>query len=126
MRPPEPSRSSLAFVSLLLVLLGITDLEARPRGEHVVKEKTGQRYYLRACSACHGAGKLGGNMATRAEWKALLADHGKELIGLHEGEENTTELLRYLRSPRFEKEHDRLLKFLQEFANDSESIPTCY
>ncbi len=126
MRLPDPARPTLVLSALLLILLGLGNLEARPRGKHVVKEKIGQRYYLRACSACHGAGKLGGNMATQSEWKELLAHHGKELIELHEGEENTTAVIDYLKSPQFENEHDRLLKFLQEFANDSESIPTCY
>ena len=115
----------LIVVSLALLLAGGI-AEARPRGKHVVKEKVGQQYYLKACSSCHGAGKLGGNMATQAEWKVLLDHHAKELIELHEGEENTTGVIDYLKSPRFEKEHDHLLKFLQEFANDSESIPTCY
>lgn len=110
----------------MALLLGIGVLEARERGQHVVKEKIGQQYYLKACSSCHGAGKLGGNMATQSEWKELLDHHARELIELHEGEANTSGVIRYLKSPRFEQEHDRLLKFLQEFANDSESIPTCY
>ncbi len=115
------------FSTLLLgsLILG-GSAQARPRGQHVVKEKIGQKYYLRECSHCHGAGKLGGNMATQTEWKELLTHHAKELAELHQGEQNTTQVIKYLQSPRFEKEHDRLLKFLQEFANDSESIPTCY
>jgi len=114
------------FWSVLLGMFLTLSLQARPRGKHVVKEKTGQQYYLQACSSCHGSGKLGGNMATQEEWKELLSKHGKELIELHEGEENVSGVINYLKSSRFEKEHDRLLKFLQEFANDSESIPTCY
>ncbi len=112
--------------SLALLLAATLALPARPRGKHVVREQVGQRYYLRACGGCHGSGKIGGNMATQAEWKALLSDHAKELAELHEGEANVTGVMEYLRGPRFEKEHDPLLKFLQEFANDSESIPTCY
>jgi mono/diheme cytochrome c family protein len=112
--------------SLALLLAATLALPAKPRGKHVVREKVGQQYYLRACGGCHGPGKIGGNMATQAEWKALLSDHANELAELHEGEANVTGVLEYLRGPRFEKEHDRLLKFLQEFANDSESIPTCY
>ena len=114
------------ILTLILSLTLMLPLCAKPRGKHVVQEKVGQQYYLKACGGCHGPGKLGGNMATQAEWKALLADHAKELIELHEGEANVTALMRYLKGPRFEKEHDRLLRFLQEFANDSESIPTCY
>jgi hypothetical protein len=65
-------------------------------------------------------------MATQLEWKNLLAKHAKELIELHDDENNTAEVITYLKGDRFHKEHDHLLKFLQEFANDSESIPTCY
>jgi mono/diheme cytochrome c family protein len=113
-------------LTLTLTLILTLPLSAKPRGKHVVREKVGQQYYLKACGGCHGPGKIGGNMATQAEWKDLIADGAKELIELHEGERNVTALMEYLKSPKFQKEHDRLLKFLQEFANDSESIPTCY
>ncbi len=126
MRHDRRRISALLSALLLGSLILGGSAQARPRGQHVVKEKIGQKYYLRECSACHGAGKLGGNMATQAEWKELLSQHAKELIELHQGEQNTTRVIEYLKSPRFEQEHDRLLKFLQEFANDSESIPTCY
>ncbi len=121
-RPPL----TLFFAAGIFLILSIVSAQARPRGQHVVQEKLGQQYYLRACSSCHGAGKLGGNMATQSEWKYMLDRHGKALIELHEGEANTTQVIAYLKSPRFAREHDRLLKFLQEFANDSESIPTCF
>ena len=111
---------------LLIIALILAYAIAKPRGEHVVKEKEGQKYYLQACGKCHGAGKLGGNMATKKEWQMLLKDGAKELIELHKGEDNTTEVINYLKSEQFKKEHDALLRFLQEFANDSEAIPTCY
>jgi hypothetical protein len=56
----------------------------------------------------------------------LLSDHARELIELHEDENGTEGIIAYLRGGQFTKEHDHLLTFLQEFANDSESIPTCY
>ncbi|WP_456391897.1 c-type cytochrome [Nitratifractor sp.] len=118
--------AKLLFGAVLGLLLSLSVADARPRGRHVVQEKIGQYYYLRACGGCHGPGKIGGNMATGEEWKALLSEHARELIGLHEGEANVTALIDYLKGPRFEREHERLLRFLQEFANDSESIPTCY
>ena len=119
-------RSNIFKWTLILITLSALSLQARVRGKHVVKEKIGQHYYLKECFACHGSGKLGGNMATQDEWKRLLDHHAKELIELHKGEENTEGVIAYLKSDRFLKEHDRLLSFLQEFANDSESIPTCY
>lgn len=112
---------------MLITLLAIfATLYAKPRGKHVVKEKVGQQFYLKHCSACHGAGKLGGNMATKLEWKKLLENGAKELIELHTDEDNTTKVIEYLKSKQFKKEHDAILRFLQEFANDSEAIPTCY
>ncbi len=109
-----------------LIVLFTLNATAKSHAPHVTQEKIGQQYYLAACGSCHGAGKIGGNMATVAEWKALLADHGKELIELHTDENGTAGIIAYLKGKQFEKEHDRLLTFLQEFANDSESIPTCY
>jgi len=107
-------------------------ITAKARGKHVVKEKVGQQYYLKACAACHGAGKLGGNMATQREWRALLDANASELIYLHEDvtddpkNPHATAAISYLKSSRFVDEKRRLLKFLQEFASDSPDIPTCY
>ena len=110
----------------LIAVLIFSFCLAKPRGEHVVKEKEGQKYYLKRCGICHGSGKIGGNMATQKEWELLLSNGAKELIDLHIDEKNTTSLIKYLKSNQFKKEHDALLRFLQEFANDSEAIPTCY
>ena len=111
---------------LIPFLLFTPLLWGKSHAPHVTQEKVGQQYYLKACGSCHGAGKLGGNMATVLEWKGLLTNHAKELVELHEDENSTQGVITYLKSDRFAKEHDHLLKFLQEFANDSESIPTCY
>ena len=116
-------RNNYLLISFILLA---TFLWSKSHAPHVTKEKVGQEYYLKACAGCHGAGKLGGNMATVLEWKGLLANHGKELIELHQDENGTQGVINYLKSDNFIKEHDHLLKFLQEFANDSESIPTCY
>jgi|GEM_PF-2455491 len=119
-------RATRYLLPATLFLLTGGNAWAKSHAPHVTQEKIGQQYYLAACGSCHGSGKLGGNMATVTEWKALLADHGKELIELHTDENGTEGILAYLKGKQFEKEHDHLLKFLQEFANDSESIPTCY
>ncbi len=110
----------ISFVLLFPLLRG------KSHAPHVTQEKVGQQYYLKACGSCHGPGKLGGNMATVLEWKGLLANHAKALIELHEDENGTQKVIAYLKSDQFTREHDHLLTFLQEFANDSESIPTCY
>ena len=115
-----------AFIMFAFMTLTVTTATTKSHTQHVTQEKIGQTYYLKACANCHGAGKRGGNMATVLEWKGLLADHAKELIELHEDENNTTAIITYLKGDLFDKEHNRLLLFLQEFANDSESIPTCY
>ena len=110
---------------LFITLLTVT-IDAKPRGKHVVQEKEGQRYYLNACSKCHGSGNMGGNMATEQEWRDIFANGAKELIELHEGEDGAEGVIGYIKSDRFKEESPKLLKFLQEFANDSENIPTCY
>ena len=117
------AKSKYILISFLVI---VATLYAKPRGKHIVKEKIGQQHYLKQCSTCHGAGKLGGNMATKLEWKKLLDNGAKELIELHTDEDNTTKVIKYLKSKNFKKEYKTILKFLQEFANDSEAIPTCY
>ena len=119
---------------LLVILLPLltTTIQAKSRGKHIVREKVGQQYYLNACAKCHKEGKIGGNMATQREWKALLDNHASELIYLHEdvysdkAEKNAVPAINYLQSEQFTKEKRKLLKFLQEFASDSPDIPTCY
>ena len=117
---------------ILIMLLVVSMVQAKPRGVHVVHEKVGQGYYLNACNSCHGAGKIAGNMATQKEWKALLANKASELIYLHQDvytgkkDKDATKVIEYLKSKTFTKEHRKLLKFLQEFASDSADIPTCY
>ncbi len=126
-------QNRLVTTILISTLLMSISLDAKTkRGKHVVKEKQGQQYYLNACSKCHGAGKIGGNMATQREWKALLDANASELIYLHEdvnddpNNPNATEAIEYLKSKKFVDEKRKLLKFLQEFASDSPDIPTCY
>ena len=120
------------LIIALAIVSTITTLHAKPRGVHIVKEKIGQEYYLKACSSCHSEGKIGGNMATQKEWKALLGNRATELIYLHEDvysdkkKPNATKAIEYLQSDIFKKEHKALLRFLQEFASDSADIPTCY
>jgi len=123
-------RSSL--VISLMIIVSFSAIHAKPRGKHVTREKVGQQYYLKACGSCHGDGKIAGNMATQKEWKALLSSGAGELIYLHEDvysgkkDNNATVAITYLRSEQFKNEKSKLLKFLQEFASDSEDIPTCY
>lgn len=118
---------SLQFVTVccLCMLFGST-VFAKPRGVHATKELKGQEYYMKNCSACHGEGSRGGNMASIKEWAEIFKDNGKELYELHDGEDNIEKVLSYLKSDEFEKQTPKMLKFLQEFAYDSENIPTCY
>ncbi len=85
-------------------------------------EKKGQRYYLKRCSSCHGTGKMWGNVATQEEWKDFLKKNVAELKSFHK---KNPEVIGYLNSQNFRKERNRMIKFLQEFASDSESIPSC-
>ena len=116
----------------IILLIWAASLHAKERGIHKVKEKVGQEYYLAACSSCHGNGNIAGNMASHREWRALLGNKASELIYLHEDvytkqkDKDATVAIAYLKSEKFTKEKRKLLKSLQAFANDSESIPTCY
>ena len=111
-------------IIILILIFSFTNLNARYK-EHVTKQLKGQEYYLKACSACHGDGNRGGNLYSIIEWKYLFFDNGKDLIKLHIGEDGTKNIIKYLQSKKFQHEKKKLLKFLQEFAYDSDTIPTC-
>jgi len=85
-------------------------------------EKRGQKYYLKRCAFCHGTGKMWGNVATQSEWKEFLTKKVNELKSFHE---KNLKVREYLDSKDFKKERNRLMRFLQEFASDSETIPSC-
>ncbi len=86
------------------------------------KEKRGQKYYLKSCAQCHGSGKMWGNVATKKEWKEFFTKNTDELIGFHK---DSAEALKYFNSKEFKKQKSRIWRFLQEFASDSDSIPSC-
>ncbi len=109
---------------IFLFILSFTNLQASHK-QHITKEKKGQRYYMKECSACHGSGTRGGNLASQREWKDMFFDNAKDLKVLHKDEDDTKEVIDYLNSKNFKHERKRLLKFLQEFAWDSDDIPTC-
>ena len=109
---------------IFLLLFSFSSLYARHK-EHVTKQLKGQEYYLKACSSCHGDGNRGGNLYSISEWKYLFFDNGKDLKQLHIGEDGTNQIIQYLDSEDFKHEKKKMLKFLQEFAYDSDTIPSC-
>ncbi len=117
-------RNSLIFLILTLIFLNPL-YGAKIRGEYATKNLVGQEYYLKNCSACHGEGNRGGNMASIREWKMMFDNSADELIYLHEEDESSKELVKYLKGEVFKEQSKLMLEFLQEFAYDSEHIPTC-
>ena len=86
------------------------------------KNVAGQKYYLKYCSSCHGKGNRGGGLASSDEWRTYFSNGAKDMILFHEDE---PEVLKYLKSEKFKNHQQKMLKFLIEFANDSDSIPSC-
>ena len=82
----------------------------------------GQNYYLKNCSSCHGKGNRGGGLAASYEWEEYFANNAKDMKYFHEDEPIP---LKYLNSDKFKKQKKKILKFLIEFASDSQSIPSC-
>lgn len=115
-----------SLIVLVFSLLFLNPLfAAKQRGVHATKNLEGQNYYLKNCSSCHGEGSRGGNMASIREWKMMFENNADELIYLHEEDESTKKVIRYLKTEEFKKQSKLMLEFLQEFAYDSEYIPTC-
>ena len=121
-------KNSKNFITILCIMLLISasSLYAKKsRGAYATKNIIGQDYYLKACSSCHGEGNRAGNMASIREWKELFSKNAFELKDLHIDDEETVNVLKYFNSDDFQKQKNDLLDFLQEFAYDSENIPTC-
>lgn len=109
-------------ISILVLLIIFVDFAvAKKRGVYATKNIQGQNYYLNRCSKCHGDGNMGGNIASVTEWKMFFENDGKELLFYHDDKN----IKKYIKSEKFKKESKNMLKFLQEFAYDSEFIPTC-
>lgn len=117
--------STVFIFSITIGILNST-LQAAPRGAYATKNLIGQEYYLTRCSSCHGEGNRGGNMASIREWKNIFSQNGNILIDLHIDDLEAKEVVKYLNSSSFNNEAKLMLEFLQEFAYDSEHIPTCY
>lgn len=118
----------LKLLSVIMVTLFVTSSYSysdKIRGEYATKNMLGQEYYMQRCSSCHGDGARGGNMASIRDWKQIFTNNASELVELHTDDDSTVEILSYLKSDSFKKESVLMLKLLQEFAYDSENIPTC-
>lgn len=111
----------------IFVLISLTlNLSAdKVRGEYATKNLIGQDYYLVNCSSCHGEGSRGGNIASIREWKIFFEKDASELIYFHEEDDSTIKVMKYLKGNEFKEQSKLMLEFLQEFAYDSEHIPTC-
>lgn len=112
------------FLIILFSSIVTTQLYGKTK-THITKEKKGQKHYINNCSSCHGAGNIGGNMYSMDEWEILFKEDAKELINLHKEELNTEKIIKYFKSKKFKKQKGNMLKFLKEFAYDSDYIPTC-
>lgn len=120
------SKNKITLTCIVVLMLSFSNLNAaKKRGVYATKNIIGQSFYLKACSSCHGEGSRGGNMASIREWKEIFSKNAFELKDLHIGEEETLLVIEYLNSKEFEIQKKDLLDFLQEFAYDSENIPTC-
>lgn len=121
-------KNSLKIVLIIGILLSLTNANAarsKERGAYATKNFVGQEHYLNRCSSCHGEGNRGGNMASIREWAELFSKNAEELKDLHIDDEESIGIVKYFEGKEFKNENDIMLKFLQEFAYDSEHIPTC-
>lgn len=119
------SSKMLMFILTIFFIFNTNVSAAKKRGVHATINLIGQEYYMNRCSSCHGEGNRGGNMASIREWKSIFSKDAEELIYLHSDEDETIDIIKYMKSSDFKKESKLMLELLQEFAYDSENIPTC-
>lgn len=114
------------FLFLFIILISFTFLHAaKSRTTYATKNIIGQNDYLDKCSSCHGDASRGGNVSSIREWKIIFSNNAYELIEIHMYDEENKKILSYLNSNEFKKQSKLILELLQEFAYDSENIPTC-
>lgn len=82
----------------------------------------GQKYYLKYCSQCHGAGNRGGGLAKSYEWEEYFQNNAKLILFFHEEEPKALE---YLKTEKFQRQSKKMKNFLIEFSSDSPNIPSC-
>ena len=119
------NKNFIYTVFLIILFSFNANASKKERGAYATQNIKGQNYYLNRCSSCHGEGNRGGNMASIQEWKELFANNAEELKDLHSDDSESVDVLIYFKSDDFKKESEIMMKFLQEFAYDSENIPTC-
>ena len=102
---------------IIVLVLGASSVQAVD-----MKLQKGQRYYLQNCKECHGKGNRGGGLTSMEGWDNYFKNDGEKLIAFHP---DLPAVLAYLKGDKFKKHQKSLLPFLQEFANDSPSIPSC-
>ena len=110
---------------IIMFCLSLQVNAKKERGSYATKNLLGQDYYMKNCSSCHGDGNRGGNMSSIREWKVIFNNSAEELKYFHEDDKNSRDLIEYLKGNNFNKQSKLMLEFLQEFAYDSEYIPTC-
>ena len=114
------------FLFIIILFLSFSFLHAaKSRTTYATKNIIGQDNYLDKCSSCHGDASRGGNVASIREWKIIFSNNASELITIHLDDEENNNILLYLKSNNFKKQSKLILELLQEFAYDSENIPTC-
>ena len=113
------------YIFLIVILLVSNIYAKKIRGEYSTKNILAQEIYLDKCSSCHGDARRGGTMASIIEWKDIFSNDAKLLVDLHENDTQTIDILKYFKGQTFKKDKILILKLLQEFAYDSEFIPTC-
>ncbi len=111
-------------IIIISLILSVTLSHARLKS-FVTKQLEGQEYYLKQCSLCHGSGNRGANLYSASEWKDIFSNNGKELYDLHDGEDDVEDVMKYIKSDKFKKNSKKMLLFIQDFAYDSDGIPTC-
>ena len=113
-------------IVLILITISLIFSSANAkRKTYVTKEKVGQKYYLDKCSSCHGNGNRGGNLYSTYEWIDIFKNDAKELWILHDGEDGVEDIMSYIISDDFKSKAPDLLRFLKEFAYDSDAVPSC-
>ena len=101
------------FISLTMIIIMVFALTSV---SYAASARRGKKVFAKVCEACHvkgsDAGKIKPSKKTMAQWKRFV-DNNK-----HSADERVLEEMS-------EKDRKNLLKFLQDYALDADTIETC-
>lgn len=103
-------KRTISLLMIIAMVLALTSIS------YAASARRGKKVFAKVCEACHvrgsEAGKLKPSKKTMAQWKRFVT-------------KNQHAADKHVLDDMAEKDRDNLLKFLQDYALDADTVETC-